>query len=100
MKRKSTMVDLVDELLKLPRSPAIDFMVEEALSGEYHDYKNKKYVCGKMESSQRLRKLGYVDLAKRIENGEFDELADEEDKKIMRDQLDESGGELADILGL
>lgn len=82
---KSTMVEFVDELRKLPQSKEIDFMIEEALAGEYHDYKNKKYVCGKMESSRKLRELGFIPLAKRIENGEFDEQADAEDCSYLKD---------------
>lgn len=81
------MIELVDELRKLPKSPKIDFMIEEALAGEYHDYKNEKYICGKMESSQRLRGLGYSELAIRIEQGEFDESCDEDDKMMLRNDL-------------
>ena len=66
---KSTTVELVAELRKLPKSKEIDYMIEEALAGEYHDYKNKKYDCGKVESYSRLMGLGYVDLANRILEG-------------------------------
>lgn len=98
MKRKSTMVELVKELEKLPQTDDIKFMIEEAKAGEYHDYKNKKYICGKLESSQRLRNLGHSELAKRIESGEFDEPADVEDKKRMLAELTDPA--LAKILGL
>lgn len=100
--RKSTMVELVEELKKLPSSPEIDFMIEEALAGEYHDFKNQKYICGKVESAGRLRKLGFVELAKRIEQGEFDEEADEEDNaKMLAELADQKNGmKLAEILGL
>lgn len=81
---KSTMIELVEELQKLPQTDEIKIMIEEAKTGEYHDYKNNKYTCGKMESSQRLRKLGHPELAERIEAGEFDETADEEDNKNLR----------------
>lgn len=90
MIRKSTMVELVEELRKLPKSPEIDFMIEEALAGEYHDYKHEKYICGKLESSQRLRGLGYPQLARRIEQGEFDEPADFDDIQMMAKDLDEN----------
>jgi len=90
MTRKSTMVELVEELKKLPKSPEIDFMIEEALAGEYHDYKNEKYICGKMESSCRLRGFGYQELASRIEEGEFDEEADSSDIDMMASDLDEN----------
>ena len=88
--RKNTMVELVDELRKLPKSNDIAFMIAEALAGEYHDYKNDKYICGKLESSQRLRKLGYPDLAIRIEQGEFDEPCDYEDIEMMAKVIDEN----------
>lgn len=96
--RKSTMIELVEELGKLPKSPEIDFMIQEAKAGEYHDYKNRKYICGKMESSQRLRRLGFIDLAVKIENGEFDEQADDIDKQMMRNELGDS--RIKEILGL
>lgn len=96
--RKSTMIELVEELEKLPKSSDIDFMIVEAKAGEYHDFKNRKYICGKMESSQRLRRLGYIDLATRIEKGEFDEQADDIDKQSMRNELGDSP--LKDFLGL
>ncbi len=96
--RKSTMVELVDELKKLLEVETREahyndlcFMIEEATRGEYHDYKNKKYACGKVASSGHLRAMGFIDLAKRIEDGEFDEEADEEDKAYMRKVLKESG---------
>ena len=94
--RKSTMVELVEELEKLPGSPEIALMIEEAKAGEYHDYKNQKYICGKLESSTRLRRLGYPDLARRVEDGEFDEEADEQDKQMMRDDLGD--GREADVI--
>ena len=96
------MVELVEELKKLPKSPEIDFMIEEALAGEYHDYKNTKYACGKLESSSRLRRLGYADLALRIEQGEFDEEMDEDDIKSMKEELDKTpgGDALTKILNL
>jgi hypothetical protein len=102
MTRKSTMVELVAELQKLPKSDRIDFMIAEAKAGEYHDYKNVKYACGKVESSQRLRKLGHRELAIRIEQGEFDEQMDESDKQNMRDELgsDAQGEALKKMFGL
>lgn len=83
------MVELVEELEKLPQTNAIQLMIEEAKAGEYHDYKNTTYVCGKMESSRRLRELGHHALAKRIESGEFDEEADEEDKALLRKEIED-----------
>lgn len=84
MKRKSTMIEFVEELKKLPKSNEIEFMIDEAVVGEYHDYKNEKYICGKAEASRKLRLLGYIPLALRIESGEFDEEADESDKALLK----------------
>ena len=83
MIRKSTMVELVEELKKLPKSYDVEFMIKEALAGEYHDYKNDKYVCGKVEAASRLDRLGFHDLADRIKKGEFDEEPDAQDKKML-----------------
>jgi len=41
MKRKSTMVELVEELQKLPDSQEMQEIIKEAKAGEYHDYKNR-----------------------------------------------------------
>lgn len=88
---KSTMVELVEELRKLPKSAEIDFMIQEALAGEYHDFKNEKYACGKVESATRLDALGFHDLANRIKQGEFDEQPDEADRAMLRQTLRENG---------
>lgn len=84
------MVDLVEELTKLLHNETsmvkrarLSFMIEEAKAGEYHDYKNQKYDCGKFESAQRLDRLGFHELSSRIKNGEFDEEPDEDDKKML-----------------
>jgi len=96
------MIELVEELEKLPESAEINFMIEEAKAGEYHDYKNRKYVCGKMASSQMLRKYGHIDLARRIESGEFDEECDDLDEQMLRNDLGDTpeGNALKKILGL
>ena len=114
MESKDTRVHLVAELEKLaPKYPEINFMIEEAKAGEYHDYKNKKYTCGKTASAYKLDSLfnHYKDeeirsLSTRIKNGEFDETPDEEDKEDMRKILDEMSGsperaaKMKNLLGL
>ena len=51
MREKSTMVELVQELEAVtPRTPLVEKMILEAKAGEYHDYKNNKYACGKVVS--------------------------------------------------
>ena len=87
--KKDTRIHLVEELLKLPQTTEIQFMIEEAKAGEYHDFKNNKYDCGKMESATRLDRLGFHDLANRIKQGEFDESPDDEDRAECKKLLDE-----------
>jgi len=87
---KDTRIHLVEELEKVNQTPAVLEMIVEAKAGEYHDYKNVKYDCGKMAVSQKLRAEGLIGLAKRVEGGEFDETADEDDKAEMRKHLPKS----------
>lgn len=82
---KDTRIHLVEELRKLPPSPGVDVMIAEALAGEYHDFKNKKYDCGKYASATMLDALGHHELSTRIKGGEFDEQPDDEDKAAMRE---------------
>lgn len=111
---KSTMVEMVTELEKIePRTPIIDMMIREAKAGEYHDFKNQKYVCGKMASVELLRAAmanaptpEFYEACQKIRDsiidGEYDESPDEEDKASMRAELaGTSGGEaIAKVLGL
>lgn len=92
--RKDTRTDLVEELKKLKQYPEITYMIAEAQAGEYHDYKNKKYVCGKTEAITRLDTISrfyndqtVIALRNQIMNGDFDEQADEEDKLSMRNDI-------------
>lgn len=100
-KRKSTMIELVAELNSINlvngADPRIDLIIEEAKAGEYHDYKNKKYVCGKVMLVEHLRQAGLWDLSKRVIDGEFDEEADEQDIEMMKR---ECPPEMWPILGL
>lgn len=95
MPRKSTMVELVKELLKRKPPTGLlnyyDETLREAKAGEYHDYKNVKYVCGKVAVVGRLRQLGFDDLAARVTNGEFDEEADDQDKAMLKRDALEGG---------
>ncbi len=84
--RKDTRKELVQELEKVePKTALINQIITEAKAGEFHDYKNQKYVCGKVAASGLLRKAGLIDLAKQIENGDYDETADESDRNSMRE---------------
>lgn len=81
---KSTMVELVQELEKLPPSPKLSIIITEAKAGEYHDYKNQKYACGKVAVVGLLQEIGHADLAYRVMNGEFDEEPDAEDRIMLK----------------
>lgn len=61
--------------------------IHEAIAGEYHDFKNDKYPCGKVAVVGRLQKLGFNDLAKRVMQGEFDEKPDADDVQKMRNDV-------------
>ena len=103
MAKKSTMVELVTELEQItPRTPQVEFMIAEAKAGEYHDYKNKKYPCGKVAAHTLLQKAGLMELAARVADGEFDEEADDADIEMMRNDLLANGGNEAmlEIFGL
>ncbi len=97
MKRKSTMVELVEMLRQKPQSTLRDEIIKEALAGEFHDYKNDKYTCGKVAAAHLLTVAGFHDLATLVKEGEFDEEADEQDKTNMRKNLPK---EMWDIFGL
>lgn len=84
------MVEMVAELKKIAPNPDIDFMIEEAEAGEYHDFKNVKYACGKMESANRLHQIGLKYPAIKADcdkirgfiiNGDYDEKPDAEDTR-------------------
>lgn len=81
---KDTRIHLVEELEKLSPSPEILEIIREAKAGEYHDYKNQKYTCGKVAVVGKLRAAGLTDLAKRVVDGEFDETPDAEDIAEMK----------------
>lgn len=94
----NTMTDLPAALEKIPlaaRTEKITKIIEEAKAGEYHDYKNKKYDCGKVASYNLLQEAArahadmtvkeiLLEQASKIRNGEYDEEADEEDKKRLK----------------
>lgn len=85
------MVELVQELEKMPWSPELAVIIAEAKAGEYHDYKNQKYACGKVAVVGKLRAIGADDLAKQVINGDYDEEADAQDKEHLRQICIEGG---------
>ena len=72
-------------------------IINEAKAGEFHDYKNEKYVCGKVALVSLLIEANLLELKNAVVNGEYDEVADEEDKAKMREGLPEK---MLEIFGL
>jgi len=104
--RKSTDVEMVIELLKMHPYPEVQQMVVEAKAGEYHDFRNVKYICGKVASADHLHKISVLypdceDQALKIRadiiKGVYDETMNEEDKKNMAKDLPEG---MKKMLGL
>lgn len=97
---KSTMVELVQELEALNKDGKYDAIIADAKAGEYHDFKNKKYICGKMGLVGELAAFPELShIAAAVKNGDYDEPADEDDKAMMREELKDSP-EMLKILGL
>lgn len=96
------MVELVQELEKRNTDGLYDEMIQEAKAGEYHDFKNTKYLCGKVALASKLVKFPELnDIRQEILQGVYDESPDEDDKKRMAADLRANGGEaILKTLGL
>jgi len=89
--KKSTNKELVEELTALNVNGKYDHIIKEAMDGEYHDFKNEKYVCGKVQLVNELSlfpELSSIRAA--VIDGKYDESPDEEDKKKMRQEIIEN----------
>lgn len=88
------MVELVTEL-EARNTPdgRYNQLIEEARAGEFHDYKNDKYICGKVEFvrivASKFPEL--QDIAEEFKAGVYDEQPDEEDKAMMRADMKANG---------
>lgn len=87
--RKSTMIDLVQELESLNTGNRYDQLIENARNGRYHDYKNPPdVICGKVELVKDLHAFPELqELSKAVKDGAYDEEADELDKAMLRKDL-------------
>lgn len=91
---KSTMKELVDDLVARNASGKYGEIIKEALAGEYHDFKNKKYTCGKVALFNELGNFPELaDIREAVIKGEYDESSDDDDKAMMRAELIEDMGE-------
>jgi hypothetical protein len=97
---KSTMTDLVQVLEKRNTGGQYDTIIAEAKAGEFHDFKNQKYACGKMAAVEMMQPFEELkDIRLDIMNGVYDEQMDEEDKARMREDFKDSP-EMLKQLGL
>lgn len=100
---KDTRVELVAELEKITpinngHKLALEALIKEAKAGQFHDYKSKKYAAfEKVQLVTYLLALGLEALATQVKNGDYDEMADEEDLAEMRRNTPK---ELWDVLKL
>lgn len=94
------MVHLPQELEALNKEGKYDEIIAEAKAGEYHDYKNNKYPCGKVAVVGKLSQFPELNhIRQAIMDGEYDESPDEEDKARMRADLGDDP-EMIKMLGL
>jgi hypothetical protein len=98
--RKSTIEHLPKEIEALipesERTPLIKRIIEEAMIGEFHDFKNDKYVCGKMAVVSLMRETKderLQPLINAVINGDYDEPADNNDVMNMRKDWTDSGSD-------
>ncbi len=110
--KKSTTVDLVNELTARNSKGEYNHMIERAKLGGYHDFKfhmipgHSEYaedVCPKMTLVEHLGKFPELsDIRQRVIHGEFDDPADDLDKEVMRQELiaDNAPDFMFDQLGL
>lgn len=98
-KTKSTITDLPNDIrLAIPeeeQTPLIKRILMEAEAGEFHDFKNEKYTCGKVAVCNLLveTKDSRLDgIRQAVVEGYYDESPDKEDKARLKKQWIESGG--------
>ena len=87
--RKSTLKELVRDLEALNTGDRYNQLIENARNGRYHDYKNPPDVlCGKVELVKDLYAFPELqELSKAVQEGAYDEEADEQDKALLRKDL-------------
>ena len=99
--KKSTITDLPNDIKKAfpdyESNEKVMLIIKEAEAGEYHDFKNQKYICGKMALCEQLHETNIPSLQTvRVDvmNGEYDESPDQEDKAQMKKDWLENGGSI------
>lgn len=97
--KKSTITDLPNDIRAAvshsERNAFVKEIIKQAERGEFHDFKNKVYVCGKIQLAHMLhetKEAALQPIRQAVINGDYDESPDAEDKAAMKkDWLAEGG---------
>lgn len=88
---KSTITDLPNDIRNAVPNYAQNALIQEiitqALRGEFHDYKNNLYACGKVQlvgMLQETNEPALLSIRQSVVNGDYDESPDAEDKATMK----------------
>lgn len=97
--KKSTITDLPNDIkAAVPNwqdNALVKEIITQAEQGEFHDFKNKRYVCGKVQVADMLYEANdrrLFNIRQAIVNGDYDESPDEEDEAMMKKDWIENGG--------
>jgi hypothetical protein len=99
--RKSTITDLSNDIRQavpnFKENEHIMEIIRQAQAGEFHDFKNTTYACGKMMLVQMLSEVNekaLIPIRQAVIDGEYDESPDAEDQaQIKKDWLENGGDE-------
>lgn len=97
--KKSTITDLPNDIRaavpEAERTPYMEIIINEALQGMYHDFKNNIYAGPKVQLADMLFQAKHpalLPIRQAVMNGEYDESPDAEDKANMKKDWLENGG--------
>lgn len=101
--KKSTITDLPNDIRRaIPigkRSAYVQEIIKQAIRGEFHDFKNTTYVCGKTQLVHMLHTANepaLLSIRQAVINGEYDESPDADDISNMKKDWAENGGNEAE----
>ena len=94
---KNTMIDLIPELEKLTKCEGSRLLIEDAKNGDFHDFRNKKFTCGKVALAGLMKEWiecypADKDQAQSIYDdvvgGVYDEQMTDDDKEYLKKELE------------
>ncbi|MES3019387.1 MAG: hypothetical protein V4721_16490 [Bacteroidota bacterium] len=91
MKRKSTNVDLVEDLTKINSSGRLDGIIKAAEQNQYHDFKSVHSMPKVVLIDDLSHFPETIEITNSVMRGEYDESPDEQDREEMRRDLKEGG---------